>query len=57
VPALVLVGDADQMTPPQAGFALAARIPGARVVRLPACGHSMLSEQPNQVLDALIDIL
>lgn len=57
VPALIVIGDADQMTPPSAGLALAAAIPGARLVRLPRCGHSMLSEQPNQVLDALIAIL
>lgn len=57
VPALVVIGDADQMTPPKAGLALAASLPQARAVRLPHCGHSMLSEQPNQVLDALIGIL
>jgi pimeloyl-ACP methyl ester carboxylesterase len=57
VPTLVVVGEADQMTPPKAGLSLAARIANARTVRLPGCGHSMLAEQPNQVLDALIGIL
>ncbi len=57
VPALVLVGDADQMTPAKAGLDVARRLPNARIVRLPNCGHSMLSEAPNQVLDALRDFL
>ena len=54
-PVLVLIGDADQMTPPRAGINMAARAPSATVVRLPGCGHSMLSERPNEVLDALVD--
>ena len=53
-PVLVVVGDADQMTPPGAGLKAAAALPNARVVRLPGCGHSMLSERPNEVLDALV---
>jgi pimeloyl-ACP methyl ester carboxylesterase len=53
---LVIVGDADQMTPAQRGLDVAEHLPDARVVRL-ASGHSMLSEQPNQVLDALISIV
>jgi pimeloyl-ACP methyl ester carboxylesterase len=57
IPALIVIGDADQMTSPRSGLAVAATLPGARVVRLPGCGHSMLSEQPNQVLDALIPVL
>ncbi len=35
-PALVIVGDFDASTPPAQGEFLAARIPGARLVRLPA---------------------
>jgi len=54
VPTLVIVGDADQMTPARAGRDVAARIPHARLVTLVGCGHAMLSEQPNEVLDALI---
>ena len=54
-PVHVLVGDADQMTPPAAGIDAAAAFPNARVVRLPGCGHSMLSERPNEVLDALVE--
>lgn len=53
---LVMVGESDQMTPAPSGLDVAAHLPDARVVRL-ACGHSMLSEKPNQVLDALITVV
>lgn len=56
-PTLVIVGDQDQMTPARAGRDVAAKIPNARVVTLAGSGHAMLSEQPNQVLDALITIV
>ncbi len=56
-PTLVIIGDRDIMTPPAAGRKLAGAIPGARTVVLSKCGHSMLDEQPNAVLDALIEIL
>lgn len=54
-PVLVVVGEADQMTPPAAGVDVAAALPNARVARLPGCGHSMLSERPNEVLNALVE--
>ena len=52
-PVLVVVGEADQMTPARAGVAVAASLPNAQLLRLSGCGHSMLSEKPNDVLDAL----
>jgi pimeloyl-ACP methyl ester carboxylesterase len=52
VPTLVVGGRRDQMTPLKAGRALAAEIPGARLVTLDA-GHSMMSEAPREVLAAL----
>lgn len=55
-PTLVVVGEADRMTPPRAGQAVAESLANARVARLPGCGHAMLSERPNAVLDALISI-
>ncbi len=54
VPTLVIVGEADQMTSAKSGRAVAAAIPNARLVTLAGCGHAMLSERPNEVLDALI---
>lgn len=56
VPVLVIAGKRDQMTPPKAGRALAAEIPGAKLVVLDA-GHSMMSEAPRETLKALGDFL
>jgi pimeloyl-ACP methyl ester carboxylesterase len=56
-PTVVIIGDADRMTRPASGRAVAAAIGGAEVVELQGCGHSMLSEKPNLVLDALIKAL
>ena len=55
-PALVISGSADQMTSAAAGrqvFDALDQRAGARLVELPGSGHSMLSEYPNEVLDAL----
>jgi pimeloyl-ACP methyl ester carboxylesterase len=56
VPTLVIAGKRDQMTPLKAGKALAAEIPGAKLVVLDA-GHSMMSEAPRETLNALRDFL
>jgi pimeloyl-ACP methyl ester carboxylesterase len=56
VPTLVVVGKRDQMTPMKAGRALAAEIPGAKMVALDA-GHSMMSEAPRELTAALRDYL
>jgi pimeloyl-ACP methyl ester carboxylesterase len=52
MPVLVMAGQRDQMTPPRAGKAVAAAIPGAQLVMLDA-GHSMMSEAPRPALEAL----
>ena len=54
-PVLVIAGMADRMTPARAGLQLAGQVSQGQAVQLPGCGHAMLSEQPNAVLDALID--
>lgn len=54
-PLLVVAGEADRMTPSRAALAFAERLPQARTRLLPGCGHAMLNERPNEVLDALID--
>lgn len=56
-PTLVIIGNRDIMTPPPAGRKLASAIAGARTVVIRDSGHAMLDEQPNAVLDALIEIL
>jgi pimeloyl-ACP methyl ester carboxylesterase len=56
-PTLVLVGDADQLTPPERAQEIAAAIPGARLVVVPASGHLSTLEQPERVNAALLDWL
>lgn len=53
-PTLVVLGGQDVMTPARKGRELAAAIPGARSVVIPACGHMMMQEAPDATLDALI---
>ncbi|MDP6414901.1 MAG: alpha/beta hydrolase [Gammaproteobacteria bacterium] len=54
---LLLVGEQDQMTAPVNALQVAGNIDNCRVQKLSPCGHAMFSEQPNQVLDALISIV
>jgi len=56
-PTLLVLGDRDAMTPPRAAKPLAEAIPGAKTVVLAGCGHMMMAEQPDQVLNALISHL
>ena len=52
-PATLVLGAEDRMTPASAGRKLAAAIPGARVIEISGAGHMMMSETPDQTLDAL----
>lgn len=56
-PTLVLVGEEDQVTPPEHAKEIAAAVPGARLVVLPDCGHLSTLEQPAAVTRALVDWL
>lgn len=56
-PTLLILGESDQMTPYRAGKNVADQLNNASVVTLSGSGHSMLSECPNEVLDALIDFV
>ncbi len=56
-PVLFIFGESDQMTPYRAGKTVADQLSSGSVVTLPGSGHSMLSECPNEVLDALIDFV
>ena len=55
-PTLFVLGHADQMTPPKAAQGLIGKARDARVVQLPA-GHSLMTEAPDGVLQALRDFL
>jgi pimeloyl-ACP methyl ester carboxylesterase len=56
-PTLVVVGADDVLTPPDRAAEMAAAIPGARQVVVPACGHLSPIEQPQAVRDALVAFL
>ena len=56
-PALVVSGARDQMAPPKGAQALIATLPDVRVVTLADCGHALMAEQPDAMLDALIRFL
>jgi pimeloyl-ACP methyl ester carboxylesterase len=53
-PALVLVGAQDALTPPHLSDEMAAAIPGARLVKVPDCGHLSTMERPEAVTAALV---
>ncbi|WP_194723587.1 alpha/beta fold hydrolase [Noviherbaspirillum malthae] len=56
-PTLFLLGKRDMMTPPKAAAGLGAIISHACTVQLEDCGHALMSEQPDAVLDALYSFL
>jgi pimeloyl-ACP methyl ester carboxylesterase len=53
LPTLILVGDADVISPPKEMQAIAAAIPGAEFVVVPGSGHMTTMEQPETVNSAL----
>jgi pimeloyl-ACP methyl ester carboxylesterase len=57
VPTLVVVGDEDVLTPPREARALAAAVPGARLVEIPDAGHVSCWERPDAFAAALADFL
>lgn len=52
-PTLVLVGDSDQLTPPERAVEIADGIAGAELVVVPQCGHLSTLECPALVTGAL----
>ena len=57
VPALVIVGEEDVLTPPSEAEQLAELLPIAQLVRLPGAGHLTPLEQPVRINDELIVFL
>ncbi|WP_316193989.1 alpha/beta hydrolase [Bradyrhizobium sp. SZCCHNRI1029] len=55
VPTRLILGEKDMMTPLKAGKALAAAIAQSRIIVLPGAGHTMMTECPDALLDALIE--
>lgn len=56
VPATIVLGERDLMTPAKSGAELAAALPNAHVVVLKGAGHMLMSERPDEVLQAVRDI-
>jgi pimeloyl-ACP methyl ester carboxylesterase len=56
-PTLVLVGEGDELTPPDLAIEIAADILGSTLVVVPNCGHLSTLEQPDVVNAALADWL
>jgi pimeloyl-ACP methyl ester carboxylesterase len=52
---LVLVGDDDQLTPPELAREMANGVRGARLVIVPESGHLSTLEQPRAVTEALVE--
>ncbi len=57
LPTLVLVGEEDLATPPEAARALAAAIPGARLETVPRAAHIPTMEQPEAIAAAMLRFL
>ena len=57
VPALILVGEEDAITPPAMSRAMADAAPGAKLVQIPAAGHLSNLESPDAFNRALADFL
>lgn len=53
LPALVIVGQEDRMTPARRSQWLAAQLPHAQLLEVPGAGHSVATEAPAQVVDAI----
>ena len=56
-PALLILGERDQLTPARSATRLAEALRNAESVILNGCGHAMLAERPDTVLDQLIRVV
>ncbi len=54
VPALVLVGEEDQLSPPEEAEAMAKALPNARLVTIPGAGHLSPLETPEEFTRAVV---
>jgi len=56
-PALIVVGDGDELTPPALAKEMTDGIAGAQLVIVPECGHLSTLERPEFVRDTLVEWL
>ena len=57
LPALLVWGRDDTLTPPANGERIAAGLPDARLAVIPDCGHSPMEERPRELLAELLPFL
>ncbi|MDD5562727.1 MAG: alpha/beta fold hydrolase [Thermoanaerobaculaceae bacterium] len=57
VPALVVVGQEDSLTPPASSRALASALPRATLVEIPSAGHTPSMERPIPTAEAILGFL
>ncbi|GLW33048.1 alpha/beta fold hydrolase [Actinoplanes regularis] len=57
MPAAVLVGDRDRLTPPACAESITAALPSAELYVLAGAGHMLPLERPEEVSDALVSIV
>ncbi|HKO92090.1 MAG TPA: alpha/beta hydrolase [Polyangiaceae bacterium] len=56
-PTTVIVGDGDELTPPELAREIANGIAGARLIEIPGSGHLSTLERPEEVTAALVQAL
>ena len=54
-PTLVIVGDGDELTPPDLAKEIAAGIPGARYVEIPGASHGVTIQLAERINELLIE--
>ncbi|ROO61612.1 pimeloyl-ACP methyl ester carboxylesterase [Micromonospora sp. Llam0] len=57
VPAAVLVGDRDRLTPPICAESIVDALPGTDLTVCPGAGHMLMLERPDRVTAALVEVL
>ncbi len=57
VPAAVLVGDRDRLTPPPCADSIAEALPGTELTVCPGAGHMLMLERPAEVSAALASVV
>jgi len=54
-PTLIVVGDHDELTPPELSEEIADGISGAHLIKIPECGHLSTLEKPDKVSQAIVN--